>query len=119
MKKNIIFLCLCLGTIIGCQNLKKESKLKKIIEVSFDSSDNITSAEVRITADTNGEFSEEVQMFEGTYEEVMEKVQLITKKTEGVIISEIKTIKKIRFSLILKVRATLTGQYFLLRKMAK
>jgi len=109
MKKNIIFLCLCLGTIIGCQNLKKESKLKKIIEVSFDSSDNITSAEVRITADTNGEFSEEVQIFEGTYEEVLEKVQLITKKTEGVIISEIKTIKKIRFSLNPKSESNTNG----------
>ena len=109
MKKNIIFLCLCLGTIIGCQNLKKESELKKIIEVSFDSSDNITSAEVRITADTNGEFSEEVQIFEGTYEEVLEKVQLITKKTEGVIISEIKTIKKIRFSLNPKSESNTNG----------
>ena len=110
MKKNIILvLCLCLGTIIGCQNLKKESELKKIIEVSFDSSDNITSAEVRITADTNGEFSEEVQIFEGTYEEVLEKVQLITKKTEGVIISEIKTIKKIRFSLNPKSESNTNG----------
>ena len=110
MKKNIILvLCLFLVTIVGCQNLKKESKLKKTIEVSIDSSDSITIAEVKITTDINGEFSEEVQIFEGTYDEVIEKVQLTTKKTEGVIISEIKTIKRIRFSLNPKSESETNG----------
>ena len=100
MKKNIILvLSLFLATIIGCQNLKKESKLKKTIEVNVDRTDSITKAEVRITADINGEFSEEVQIFEGTHEEVMEKVELVTKNSGDPDQAEPKTIKKIQFLL--------------------
>ena len=100
MKKNIILvLSLFLVTIIGCQNLKKESKLKKTIEVNVDRTDSITKAEVRITADINGEFSKEVQIFEGTYEEVMEKVELVTKNSRDPDQVEPKTIKKIQFLL--------------------
>ena len=100
MKKNIILvLSLFLATIIGCQNLKKESKLKKTIEVNVDRTDSITKAEVRITADINGEFSEEVQIFEGTHEEVMEKVELVTKNSGDRDQAEPKTIKKIQFLL--------------------
>ena len=110
MKKNIILvLSLFLATIIGCQNLKKESKLKKTIEVNVDRTDSITKAEVRITTDINGKFSEEVQIFEGTYEEVMEKAHSITKKTEGNIISEIKTTKRISFSLNPKSESNTNG----------
>jgi len=110
MKKNIILvLSLFLITIIGCQNPKKESKLKKTIEVNVDRTDSITKAEVRITTDINGEFSEEVQIFEGTYKEVMEKVHSITKKTEGIIISEIKTTKRISFSLNPKSESNTNG----------
>ena len=100
MKKNIILvLSLFLATIMGCQNLKKESKLKKTIEVNVDRTDSITKAEVRITADINGEFSEEVQIFEGTHEEVMEKVELVTKNSGDPDQAEPKTIKKIQFLL--------------------
>ena len=100
MKKNIILvLSLFLITIIGCQNPKKESKLKKTIEVNVDRTDSITKAEVRITADINGEFSEEVQIFEGTHEEVMEKVELVTKNSGDPDQAEPKTIKKIQFLL--------------------
>ena len=100
MKKNIILvLSLFLATIIGCQNLKKESKLKKTIEVNVDRTDSITKAEVRITADINGEFLEEVQIFEGTHEEVMEKVELVTKNSGDPDQAKPKTIKKIQFLL--------------------
>ena len=100
MKKNIILvLSLFLATIIGCQNFKKESKLKKTIEVNVDRTDSITKAEVRITADINGEFLEEVQIFEGTHEEVMEKVELVTKNSGDPDQTEPKTIKKIQFLL--------------------
>jgi len=120
MKKNIILvLSLFLITIIGCQNPKKESKLKKTIEVNVDRTDSITKAEVRITTDINGEFSEEVQIFEGTYKEVMEKVHSITKKTEGIIISEIKTTKRISFSLNPKSESNTNGTVLLPRKMVK
>ena len=110
MKKNIILvLSLFLATIIGCQNLKKESKLKKTIEVNVDRIDSITKAEVRITADINGEFSEEVQIFEGTHEEVMEKVELVTKNSGDSDQTVRKTIKKNQFILSPKSGSNTNG----------
>ena len=117
MKKNIILvLSLFLATIIGCQNLKKESKLKKTIEVNVDRTDSITKAEVRITADINGEFSEEVQIFEGTHEEVMEKVELVTKNSGDPDQTEPKTIKKIQFLLNPKSRSNTNGKVIFTEK---
>lgn len=110
MKKNIILvLSLFLATIMGCQNLKKESKLKKTIEVNVDRTDSITKAEVRITADINGEFSEEVQIFEGTHEEVMEKVELVTKNSGDPDQTVRKTIKKNQFILSPKSGSNTNG----------
>ena len=110
MKKNIILvLSLFLITIIGCQNPKKESKLKKTIEVNVDRTDSITKAEVRITADINGEFSEEVQIFEGTHEEVMEKVELVTKNSGDSDQTVRKTIKKNQFILSPKSGSNTNG----------
>ena len=117
MKKNIILvLSLFLATIIGCQNLKKESKLKKTIEVNVDRTDSITKAEVRITADINGEFSEEVQIFEGTHEEVMEKVELVTKNSGDPDQTEPKTIKKIQFLLNPKSGSNTNGKVIFTEK---
>jgi len=100
MKKNIILiLSLFFATIMSCQNLKKESKLKKTIEVNVNRTDSITKAEVRITANVNGEFSEKVQIFEGTHEEVMKKVELVTKNSGNPDQAELKIIKKIQFLL--------------------
>ena len=110
MKKNIILvLSLFLATIMGCQNLKKESKLKKTIEVNVDRTDSITKAEVRITSDINGEFSEEVQIFEGTHEEVMEKVELVTKNSGDSDQTVRKTIKKNQFILSPKSGSNTNG----------
>jgi Cu-Zn family superoxide dismutase len=110
MKKNIILvLSLFLATIMGCQNLKKESKLKKTIEVNVDRTDSITKAEVRIIADINGEFSEEVQIFEGTHEEVMEKVELVTKNSGDPDQTVRKTIKKNQFILSPKSGSNTNG----------
>lgn len=110
MKKNIILvLSLFLATIMGCQNLKKESKLKKTIEVNVDRTDSITKAEVRITTDINGEFSEEVQIFEGTHEEVMEKVELVTKNSGDPDQTVRKTIKKNQFILSPKSGSNTNG----------
>jgi Cu-Zn family superoxide dismutase len=110
MKKNIILvLSLFLATIMGCQNLKKESKLKKTIEVNVDRTDSITKAEVRITSDINGEFSEEVQIFEGTHEEVMEKVELVTKNSGDPDQTVRKTIKKNQFILSPKSGSNTNG----------
>ena len=110
MKKNIILvLSLFLATIMGCQNLKKESKLKKTIEVNVDRTDSITKAEVRITSDINGDFSEEVQIFEGTHEEVMEKVELVTKNSGDSDQTVRKTIKKNQFILSPKSGSNTNG----------
>ena len=117
MKKNIILvLSLFLATIMGCQNLKKESKLKKTIEVNVDRTDSITKAEVRITADINGEFSEEVQIFEGTHEEVMEKVELVTKNSGDSDQTVRKTIKKNQFILSPKSGSNTNGKVIFTEK---
>ena len=100
MKKNILFvLCLILALTIGCQNSKKESKRQKKIEVNVESTDSITKAEVRISLDINGKISEEVQVFEGSYGEVMKKVQLVTKDSGNAEHINRKIVKKIQFLL--------------------
>ena len=77
MKKNIFLLvCLSIGLITGCKN---RSKTQKSIMVKVEQNDSLSKAEVTITTDKNGKVSEEVQIFEGNNEEVMSKVNLISK----------------------------------------
>jgi len=97
MKKNIFLLvCLSIGLITGCKN---RSKTQKSIMVKVEQNDSLSKAEVTITTDKNGKVSEEVQIFEGNNEEVMSKVNLITKKSGNIENIERKIIKKIQFSL--------------------
>tara|TARA_B110000259_G_scaffold185373_1_gene234267 strand:- start:281 stop:1000 length:720 start_codon:yes stop_codon:yes gene_type:complete len=97
MKKNIFLLvCLSIGLITGCKN---RSKTQKSIMVKVEQNDSLSKAEVTITTDKNGKVSEEVQIFEGNNEEVMSKVNLITKKSGNIENIERKIIKKNQFSL--------------------
>jgi Cu-Zn family superoxide dismutase len=107
MKKNIFLLvCLSIGLITGCKNI---SKTQKSIMVKVEQNDSLSKAEVTITTDKNGKVSEEVQIFEGNNEEVMSKVNLITKKSGDIENIERKIIKKIQFSLNAKSGSKANG----------
>ena len=107
MKKNIFLLvCLSIGLITGCKN---RSKTEKSIMVKVEQNDSLSKAEVTITTDKNGKVSEEVQIFEGNNEEVMSKVNLITKKSGNIENIERKIIKKIQFSLNAKSGSKANG----------
>ena len=107
MKKNIFLLvCLSIGLITGCKN---RSKTQKSIMVKVEQNDSLSKAEVTITTDKNGKVSEEVQIFEGNNEEVMSKVNLITKKSGDIENIERKIIKKIQFSLNAKSGSKANG----------
>jgi len=107
MKKNIFLLvCLSIGLITGCKN---RSKTQKSIMVKVEQNDSLSKAEVTITTDKNGKVSEEVQIFEGNNEEVMSKVNLITKKSGNIENIERKIIKKIQFSLNAKSGSKANG----------
>ena len=107
MKKNIFLLvCLSIGLITGCKN---RSKTQKSIMVKVEQNDSLSKAEVTITTDKNGKVSEEVQIFEGNNEEVMSKVNLITKKSGDIENIEKKIIKKIQFSLNAKSGSKANG----------
>ena len=107
MKKNIFLLvCLSIGLVTGCKN---RSKTQKSIMVKVEQNDSLSKAEVTITTDKNGKVSEEVQIFEGNNEEVMSKVNLITKKSGNIENIERKIIKKIQFSLNAKSGSKANG----------
>ena len=107
MKKNIFLLvCLSIGLITGCKN---RSKTQKSIMVKVEQNDSLSKAEVTITTNKNGKVSEEVQIFEGNNEEVMSKVNLITKKSGNIENIERKIIKKIQFSLNAKSGSKANG----------
>tara|TARA_B110000459_G_C16621545_1_gene502004 strand:- start:237 stop:956 length:720 start_codon:yes stop_codon:yes gene_type:complete len=107
MKKNIFLLvCLSIGLITGCKN---RSKTQKSIMVKVEQNDSLSKAEVTITTNKNGKVSEEVQIFEGNNEEVMSKVNLITKKSGDIENIERKIIKKIQFSLNAKSGSKANG----------
>ena len=77
MKKNILLLfCLTIGLMIGCQNQKKSSKPQKSVQVEVERNDTLSKATVTISSSIDGKVSEEVQVFEGSHEEVMSKVNL-------------------------------------------
>ena len=86
---------------LSCQNnSKKNSVNPTTIEVKVDRSDSISKARVVTKKMVNGMESEEIQIFEGTYQEVMKKVDLITANYPDVDAKKEnirKTIKKIQF----------------------
>ena len=111
MKKNILLLfCLTIGLMIGCQNQKKSSKPKKSVQVEVERNDTLSKATVTISSSIDGKVSEEVQVFEGSHEEVMSKVNLITQESEENENIERKTIKKLQFQLNPKSRSETSGK---------
>ena len=64
---------ICSLFFFACQQTKKEKEVK--VEVKMDATETGTKATVTITTDDNGRISEEIQVFEGTQEEVSEKVK--------------------------------------------
>lgn len=110
MKKYFILLfSISIGIVTSCQNQKATTKPQKSIEVKVEKNDSVSKAKVTITSNVNGKVSEEVQMFEGTHEEVMSKVHLITQDSEGIEDVERKMVKKIRFMLNPKSGSQTTG----------
>lgn len=99
---------------LSCQNnSKKNSVNPTTIEVKVDRSDSISKARVVTKKMVNGMESEEIQIFEGTYQEVMKKVDLITANYPDVDAKKEnirKTIKKIQFKLDPKSGSSTQGK---------
>ncbi len=111
MKKNILLLfCLTIGLMIGCQNQKKSSKPQKSVQVEVERNDTLSKATVTISSSIDGKVSEEVQVFEGSHEEVMSKVNLITQESEENENIERKSIKKLQFQLNPKSGSETSGK---------
>ena len=104
MNKTFLMIsCLSLLFISACQNTPNKPKEEPItLEVQVERSENSSKATVTTKKIKNGQVSEEIQVFEGTHEEVMNKVALLTDKNgndspEKEI--ELKMVKKIQFQL--------------------
>ena len=111
MKKNFLLLFfLTIGLMIGCQNQKKSSKPQKSVQVEVERNDTISKATVTISSSIDGKVSEEVQVFEGSHEEVMSKVNLITQESEENENIERKSIKKLQFQLNPKSGSETSGK---------
>ena len=111
MKKNILLLFfLTIGLMIGCQNQKKSSKPQKSVQVEVERNDTISKATVTISSSIDGKVSEEVQVLEGSHEEVMSKVNLITQESEENENIERKSIKKLQFQLNPKSGSETSGK---------
>jgi Cu-Zn family superoxide dismutase len=111
MKRILFTVGLSLLLAIGCQNNpKKEKETPKTVEVKVEKTDSLTKATVITKRTENGQVSEEIQVFEGTHEEVMEKVSLLTEdsKSEAEIVR--KTVKKVQFQLDPKSGSSTQGK---------
>ena len=104
MNKTFLMIsCLSLLFISACQNTPNKPKEEPItLEVQVERSENSSKATITTKKMKNGQVSEEIQIFEGTHEEVMNKVALLTDKNgndspEKEI--ELKMVKKIQFQL--------------------
>tara|TARA_S200000501_G_scaffold215830_1_gene202527 strand:- start:116 stop:838 length:723 start_codon:yes stop_codon:yes gene_type:complete len=78
MKTKIALLLICLTIFFNCQQKKKDKEVS--IEIKMDASQTGTKATVKIITDDYGRITKEIQVFEGTQEEVSEKVKTVTKK---------------------------------------
>ena len=111
MKRILFTVGLSLLLAIGCQNNpKKEKETPKTVEVKVEKTDSLTKATVITIRTENGQVSEEIQVFEGTHEEVMEKVSLLTEdsKSEAEIVRN--TVKKVQFQLDPKSGSSTQGK---------
>jgi len=78
MKSKIALLLVCSTLFFNCQQKKKDKEVS--VEVKMDASEMGTKATVTFITDDNGKITKEIQVFEGTQEEVSEKVKTVTKK---------------------------------------
>lgn len=103
MKKIIFIISLSLVFATSCKNTqKKETEFPTTVEVKIDRTDSLSKATVTTKKTVNGQVSEEIQVFEGTHQEVKEKVELITAEHENddsIKNTTRKTVKKIQFQL--------------------
>lgn len=97
----------CSSLFFACQQTKKEKEVK--VEVKMDATEMGTKATVTITTDDNGRISEEIQVFEGTQEEVSEKVKTVTYKYNNNSSPYIQQVKKIKLSLDPKSKSKTEG----------
>ena len=77
MKTKIALLLVCSALFFNCQQKKKDKEVS--VEVKMDASEMGTKATVTFITDDNGKITKEIQVFEGTQEEVSEKVKTVTK----------------------------------------
>jgi Cu-Zn family superoxide dismutase len=110
--KNLILLITCFTLFLStaCQNNQKDTSEK--IEVKVERTDSISKATVTTKKIVNGQVSEEIQVFEGSHQEVMDKVALLTEKEDNQNVNTEKirkTVKRIQFKLDPKSGSTTEG----------
>lgn len=111
MKKNTYLIAvLLLSLTLACQNTTKKEAQEKKVEVKVEKTDEGSKAEITTTKWVDGEAVEEVQVIEGTHEEVMKKVASLTAESEGNENVIRKTIKKLQFNLNPKSDTQTTGK---------
>jgi len=93
----------------ACQQNKKQNTKEVKVEVQMDDTENGTKATVTIITDDNGRISEEVQVFEGSQEEVSEKVKTVTFKYDNNASPNLQKVKKIKLALDPKSNSTTQG----------
>lgn len=99
--KNITYLIIVVFLFLnyGCKDNTKTQKNEKSIEVKIEKSDNRSKAEITIRNLVKGKIKEEVQIIEGSHEEVMKKVEQITADSNINNKDNLKKIKKLKFNL--------------------
>jgi len=122
-KSILIAVSLVFLLTLSCQNKpKKDSKDPTTIEVKVERTDSISKATVITKKMISGKESEEIQVFEGTYQEVMKKVDLITANhSDEVSDKEIirETVKKVQFQLDPKSGSSTQGKVTLTERNGK
>ena len=111
MKKNTYLIAvLLLSLTLACQNTTKKEAQEKKVEVKVEKTDEGSKAEITTTKWVDGEAVEEVQVIEGTHEEVMKEVASLTAESEGNENVIRKTKKKLQFNLNPKSNTQTAGK---------
>ena len=110
MKKILspLFACILMGTI-ACQNSPKK-ETHQTVEVKVEKTEQGSSATITTKKEVNGEIIEEVQVIEGSHDEVMSKIKELTPEDMEGSKSIRKTVKELRFKLNPKSESTASGE---------
>jgi|DEB0MinimDraft_10_1074344.scaffolds.fasta_scaffold03902_2 Cu-Zn family superoxide dismutase len=111
MKKVInLIAVLSLIMTIACQNQAKKETQEKKVEVKIERTEEGSKAEITTTKWVEGETIEEIEIIEGTHEEVMKKVEALT--TEDDVNKKVvrKTKKQLQFKLNAKSDTNTEGK---------